>query len=663
MLRFLQTPGPTKKLVLSGLLLIVCVAMVASFIPTGSGTFLGELFGANLTTQGVIAKVGSDDINVQEVALRAKMIGRQQFRGNVPPSIMPFLMQRAADGMITQGALAYEADRMGLGASDKELVDYLHQGQFGQLFFPGGNFIGQQQYEDFVQNQFGLSVAQFEKEIKNQLAQQKLLSAISAAATVSDKDVDEQVKKQDTKVRFKYAILTLDDVKKQVKVTDVELKAFYDQNKQQYVNSIPEKRKAKYIIIDTAKLAESVPVTQADLQAYYNQRQDEFRIPETVTVRHILIKTPTPGPDGKVDPKGVEAAKAKADDVQKQLKSGASFDELAKKYSDDPGSAQNGGLLPPLTKGRTVPEFEQAAFSTPKGQTTDIIRTSYGFHIIRVEDKQTARVKPLDEVKAQIEPAIKQQKAAAVAQNLANSVQSTARSAGMEKAAADKGLTVTTTDMLAQTDALPGVGSAQELANALFSAKKGDSPATAQTPQGFAIYQVTEIQAPQTPTFDQIKAQVEEQYKMQRAQSLLAQKTQELSDRARAAHDLGKAAKELGASVKTSDLVTSTAQVPDVGVMSGPANIAFTLGVGEISGPFQAGTNSGAVLAVLEKQEPSPAEVKQAWDTAKETLLNQKRQALEGLYVQNLRDKLEKEGKIKVNKKEMERLSRSSEGS
>ena len=118
------------------------------------------------------------------------MIGRQQFKGNVPPTIMPFLMQRAADGMITQGALAYEADRMGLGVSDKELVEYLHQGQFGQLFFPGGNFIGQQQYEDFVQNQFGLSVAQFEKELKNQIAQQKLLSAVSAAATVSDKEVD-----------------------------------------------------------------------------------------------------------------------------------------------------------------------------------------------------------------------------------------------------------------------------------------------------------------------------------------------------------------------------------------------------------------------------------------------------------------------------------------
>jgi len=659
MIRFLQTPGPAKKIVLGALLLIVCVMMVITLVPGG---LFGNYFGGGVNTAGVVAKVGSEDISIQQVAQRARMMGRQQFRGNtVPPALMPFLMQRAADTMVTQHALAYEADRMGLAVNDKELADYLRQGQFGQVFFPGGNFIGQQQYEDFVQNQFGLSVAQFEKELKDQLAQQKLLSVVSAGARVSDKEVEEQVKKQDSKVKFDYAILTLDDVKKQVKVTDVELKAFYDQNKQQYVNSIPEKRKARYILIDTGMVANSIPVTQADLQEYYNQHQDEFRSPETVTVRHILIKTPTPGPDGKVDPKGVEAAKAKAEDVQKQLKGGASFADLAKKYSDDPGSAQNGGLLPPITRGRTVPEFEQAAFNTPKGQTTDIIRTSYGFHIIHVEDKQNASVKPLDEVKAQIESAIKQQKAAVAAQTLANSAWNEARSAGIDKAAADKGLSVTTTDLVAQTDALPGLGSAQELSNALFSAKKSDPPALAQTPQGYAIYQVTEIEPPRTPAFEQIRAQVEDQFRAQRA--LLTQKTQELSDRARAEHDLKKAAKELGATVKTSDLVNASAQVPDVGAMSGSANVAFGLAVGEISGPLQGSAGSGIVLAVLEKQEPSPSDVKQAWDRASESLLDQKRQVLEGLYVQSLRDKLEKDGKIKFNKKEMERMSRLGEGS
>jgi peptidyl-prolyl cis-trans isomerase D len=180
---------------------------------------------------------------------------------------------------------------------------------------------------------------------------------------------------------------------------------------------------------------------------------------------------------------------------------------------------------------------------------------------------------------------------------------------------------------------------------------------------GFAIYQVTEIEAPQTPTFEQIKPQVEDQFKAQRAQSLLAQRTQELSDRAHAGHDLHKAAKDLGATVKTSDLVNATAQVPEVGAMSGAANVAFAMAVGDISGPLQAGAGSGMVLAILEKQEPTGDELKQNWDRAKETLLGEKRQTLEGLYVQNLRDKLEKEGKIKINKKEMERMSHLSEGS
>ena len=192
MIRFLQTPGPAKKIVLGGLLLIVCVMMIITLVPGG---MFGDYFGRDISTAGVVAKVGADEITVQEVAQRARMIGRQQFRGNVPPSILPFLMQRAADSMITQGAISYEAERMGLGVSDSELVDFLHQGQFGQVFFPDGKFIGQQQYELFVQNQFNLGVAQFEKELKDQLAQQKLLTAISAAATVSNREIEEQVKK------------------------------------------------------------------------------------------------------------------------------------------------------------------------------------------------------------------------------------------------------------------------------------------------------------------------------------------------------------------------------------------------------------------------------------------------------------------------------------
>jgi len=652
MLRFLQKPGPVKKYILGGILVFVCLAMSTYLIPGG----VGDYFSGNLTTQGVLAKVGDQEISEQQVRQQARLIGQQQFKGNVPDALMPYLMQRAAQNVITEKAVVYEADKMGLSVTDEELRQYLHQGQLGQVIFPNGNFIGEQAYEQLVSSNFNMGVQQFEQEVKAEIAQHKLLAAIGAAVTVSNNAITEEVKRQDTKVKFQYAVLSLDDIKKQINPTEAELKAFYQQNKQQYVNSIPEKIKAKYILVDTDKLEQQVSITPDELQQYYKQHQDEYRIPETVTVRHILIKTPTPDANGKVDQKAVDAARAKAEDIEKQLKAGANFADLAKKYSEDPGSAENGGLLPPLTRGRTVPEFEQAAFNTPVGQTTGVIRTSYGFHIIHVESKQEPRQKPLDEVKAEIEPILKKQKAAAQAQSVASTIETLSRTVGLDKAAAERNLTVTTTGLVAQGDQLPVVGNAPEFMNELFGAKKNAPPAVGTAPAGYVVYQVTDIQPPQTPTFEQIKDKVEQQFKDQRAQNLLAQKTQELADRAHSEHDLEKAAKEEGATVKTSDLVGSDAQLPELGAMNGPASIVFTMKPGEITGPIHAGSN-GAVLKVLEVQEPTEAQTKQDWDKAKQTLLEQKRVEFENLYVENLRSMLEKEGKIKINKQEMQRLT------
>jgi peptidyl-prolyl cis-trans isomerase D len=653
MIRFLQQPGPIKKIVLGGLLVIVCVMMIITLVPGG---LFGDYFGRNLTTQGVLAKVGDQEITVPQVSQQARLMGQQQFRGNVPDALMPYLMSRAAQNVITEKAVVYEADRLGLGVTDDELRDYLHQGQVGQALFPGGVFVGENQYEQMVETNFHMSVAQFEQEVKAEIAQHKLLSAIGAAITVSDKEIREQLEKDDTKVKFEYAVLSLDDVKKGINPTDAELKAFYDKNKQQYVNSIPEKIKAKYVLIDASNLEQKATVTPDELQQYYRQHQDEFRIPETVTVRHILIKTPPADANGKVDQKAVDAARAKAEDVAKQLKAGANFADLAKKYSEDPSSAKDGGLLPPLTRGRTVPEFEQAAFNTPAGQTTGVIRTSYGFHIIHVESKQEARLKPLDEVKPEIEPILKKQKAQAEVQSEANAIQSLSHNVGLEKAAEEHHLTVTTTGFVSQADQLPGLGNAPDFMSTLLAAKQNDAPATAATPQGYAVYQVTDIQPPQTPTFEQVKDKVEQQFKDQRAQQLLAQKTQEMADRAHSERDLEKAAKEAGATVKTSDLVDRNAQVPDLGAMSGAAGVVFGLKAGDISGPIQAGSN-GAVAKVLEAEAPTEAQIKQDWEKAREALVEQKREEFENLYVENLRSTLEKEGKIKINKQEMERVT------
>jgi peptidyl-prolyl cis-trans isomerase D len=514
------TPGPNKydaesKPVPLGRIALIEV-LVAALVAIAA--VKGGVLDNYIPRNAALVRVGNQDITAEDVEQRAQMIARQQFRGNIPPTLMPLVMKRAAEMLIVQGALSYQADHMGLSASYAEMRDALHKGQLGQAFFPGGNFIGQKQYEQVIKDKLGLSAAQFERELTAQIAIEKLLAAVGASAGVSDQEITQLLQKQGTKVKFDYAVITLEDIKR----NDPELA--------------------------------HVQVSPGDLQQYYTQHQDEFRVPETVTVRHILIKTPTPATDGKADQKAVDAAKAKAEDIQKQLKAGGDFAELAKKNSDDPGSAQNGGLLPPITRGRTVPEFEEAAFSTPVGQTTGLIHSNYGFHIIRVEGKQSARLMPFEEVKAQIEPVVVQQ-----------------------------------------------------------------------------------LQA-------------------QRARAILAQKTKELSDRAHSENDLKKAAKEVGATAKTSDFVEPSGQVPEIGPLTGSAAQIFNLKPGEMSGPIGL-QSSGIVVLLIDKQVPSGDALKKDWDMAKEALLAQKRQELEGLYVQSLREHLEEQGKIKINKKEMERLT------
>lgn len=654
MIRFLQTPGPIKKIVLGGLLTVVCVLMAITLIPGfGSSNLL-----PNSSAAGVVATVSGQDITANDVERQAKQMLNQQFpRGGAQASmLLPYFAQRAADNLISEKVLLAQAQRMKLKATDEDLREYMRHGQLGQILFPNGTFVGEQQYEDFVASN-NLTVQQFEQLVKEDILLNKLRDLVSSSATVTDAEVRKQFDKQNTKVKFNYAVIKKEDILKSIHPADAELKAFYDRNQKSYVNSIPEKRQLKYVVVDNARLLSQTQVTQSELQSYYQDHRDEYRVPEQVNVRHILIKTPLPGPDGKVDQKAVDAARAKAEDVLKQVKAGANFAELAKKYSDDPGSAKNGGSLGFIGKGRTVPEFEKAAFSLPKGGTSDLVQSSYGFHIIHVDDKHDAQVKSLDEVKAQIEPLIKQQKAAQASQQEVEQLLSQARSTSLEKAAASKGLQVISTDFVDSKAALPGIGNDPQFMNTVFAQSQNAPPDQAQTHQGYAIYQVTAVKPPSTPTFDEIRSRVEQEFKNERSTQLLSQKTQELSDRAKADHDLKKAAKEVGAEYKTSDFVLPDGQVPDVGSMTGSAAVAFTLKPGEISGPIDAG-NTGVVLSVTDRQAPTDQEYAAKKDQIHDATLQQQQAEIFNLFLGNLRESMQKSGKIKINEKEMAALTK-----
>jgi peptidyl-prolyl cis-trans isomerase D len=653
MIRFLQTPGRFQKALLVGFLSIVCIMMVVTLVPGG---VLND-FGSRGVGANAVAKVDGQDVTNQEVDQVARsMMQRQRIPEQYKALIMPQLVSQAVDAVVMQKVYLREAKRLGLQATDDDLRYEMQHGALSQALYPNGTFIGADQYRDLVASQFNLSVPQFEQELRDELTMRKLRSVIGAGVFVSNAEVHDAFVRLKTKVKFDYAVLSIADLEKTVKVDDSELRAYYQKNQQEFANTIPEQRKVKYVLIDPARLPNSAKVTNEELQGYYRQHAAEFRVPESVKVRHILIKLPLPGPDGKVDAKQADVAKAKAQDVLNQIRKGGDFAALAKKYSDDSATAKEGGSVGVLVQGSgSAPEIEKVAFGLAKGQCSDLIPTSYGFEIIRVDDKITAHARSLDEVRSEIEPIVAAQKNQKVAEQLAHNVENQAKSNGLEKAAASNGLQVQESGYISHGDPLPGVGAAPQFGDALFGMKANAAPASVQLQHSFAVAQVTEIKPPATPSFEQVKDRLAVELKQQKAQAMLVQKSQELSDKAHASHNLREAAKAVGATVKTSDLVAPDGQVPDLGQVASSAPQVFEMKPGDISQPLNLGQKS-VVVVLLEKQAPGDAEFDSVKDRIKASLLERKRSEAEEVFVASLRESLEKQGRIVIDKKKVEAL-------
>ena len=645
MIRFLQSPGKVKKYLLGGLLVFISITMLLYLIPQG---------GSNITGQpNILARVGDDNITIEDVARRAEEFQRSQGR-QIPPAMMPQLV----DYMITDRAQLLQAQRLGLRVSDAELKDELQHGPLSTYIFPDGKFVGQEKYQNFVTQQLQSSVEHFEEQERNYILQRKLTALVTSNISVTPADIEREYQRQNLKVKLQYAVVSLADLSKQITVSEPEIKAYYQSHKSQYENSVPEKRKAKYAVIDVGKLAAGEQISPSELLGYYNQHKSEFQQQEEIKASHILIKTEA-GPDGKVSAAADAAARKKAEDILKKLRAGANFEELAKKESDDKASAINGGSLGFFQRGSMVPEFEKAAFSLNKGQISDLVKTQYGYHIIRVDDKHQAGTPSIEQVKEKIEPFLKQQKAQREAEALANSVQSEAGSQGLDAAAAKHALPVVTSDWFARGDSLPGLGTAPEFMQAIFSAQEKSPPQSVGTQLGYVVFQVTGVKPPATPTFDEIRSQVESQFKTEKAAGMLEQKAAQISDRARALHDLKKAAKEVGAEVKTSDWLGAQSQAPDLGNMGGPASVAFAMKPGEISAPLFQG-RTAAVLMVTDRQEAPAGDVAKTQDQIRDQLLRTKRQEALELYLAGMVKRLEKEGKIRKNQQQIDAYTRRS---
>jgi peptidyl-prolyl cis-trans isomerase D len=648
MIRILQQDNRITKIIFAVIIGFAVITMVITLVPGifDNATTNDSSVYATVKQPGYFGRVFGESTPIKTVEVN-QLASRQLQQQHFPDALLPYFLPRAGQILVQRAILKHEADRMNLQVSDEDLRRELQTGPFAQYLFPNGQYIGDDAYINFVQSAFQTTRGDFESQVKSDMELNRLQALITGGVSVSDNAVREAYKVDGTKVKFDYAVISADDVRKTINPSDSELQAFFKMNAAKYANAVPEARKIEYVSFDASNLPGGKPqISDADVLAYYNAHKDQYQVKEQSKVRHILIAVPA-GSDAKTD----AAAKAKAEDILKQIKSGGNFADLASKNSDDPGSKTQGGELGWLDPGKTVPEFDKAAFSLPVGQTSDLIKTQFGYHILQVEDKKTAHLRPLAEVKPEIVPVLEQQRVGAAEQTFASALAADAKKNGLEKAAASKGLHAVTTDFVAKDGVIAGLADGSALLTQAFSVVKGADPAAVATGDGFAVFQVTDVKTAHAPEFEAYKSHILEDYREQQVPQLLSARLNKLDERAKVLNDLKKAAEEMNIPLKTSDLVGKDGQVPDLGAMSGAGSVAFSLPKGAISGPINAG-RVGVVLSVIDKQEPTADDIVKNFNATKDKLLNDQREEIFRVYIGELTQKYEKGGAVRFSKQQ-----------
>jgi peptidyl-prolyl cis-trans isomerase D len=648
MIRFLQQDNKFTKIIFGVIIGVVVVGMVIYLIPGLMDAGTADTTGVYATVHepGAMGKIFGETTEVKTTDV-AKMAQRQLQQQKYPDFLLPYMMSRAGQILVQRAILKQQADKLHLEVSNEDLVRELKTGPFAQYLFPNGKYIGDDAYINFIQQAIGpdMSRSEFESEIKEEMELQRLQAMITGGATVSDAAVRETYRVQGTKVKFDYAVISSEDLKKTINPSDADLEKWFKDNGAKYAKAIPETRKIEYAAFDASKLpGGKQPMTDAEIQAYYAAHAAEYKTDEQVKTRHILISAKT-GADAQTD----AAAKAKAQDVLKQVQAGGNFADLAKKFSEDPGSKDQGGELPMIPTAQLDPAYAKAAMALNPGQTSGLVKSAFGYHIIQTEQKQNAGTKPLAEVKDSIAQLLEQQKQGSQEQQFAQQLAGEAQKNGLDKTAAAHGLHAVTTDYIAKDGVVGGLSDGSALLGQAFATDQGAAPGAASTGDGYAVFQVLDVKSAHAPDFATYKPHILDDYRGQKLPELLGEQTTKLAGRAKVLNDLKKAAAEMKVAVKTSDFVGQDGQVTDLGAMSGPGKVAFSLAKGQISGPIEAGQN-GVVLNVLDKQEPSADETAKNFDQTREQLLGQQRDQIFQVFLGTLSQKYQNGGGVKLSK-------------
>ena len=619
-------------------LVIVVASFIWFYIPalTGSGIDRG-------TPGEVLAKVGGLPITVgeyQKTYQRQREFYSRLYQGRLDPAALRRLglEEQTFDSLVLDRVTRLEAKRLGLSVPDEALAKTIAS---SPEFQENGRFLGGEEIRRTLDLK-GVSVEEFEESLRSSLLREKLEALVTDGVGVTDKELEREFRRRNEQIKAEYVLVDAARFRPQVAVDAEQVKARFEAKRESY--RFPERRVVSYILLDGEALRPQVTVTERDLGLYYQDHRDEFKQEEETCAHHILIKVKS-APGAKEGHSDAEARKI-AEGVRERLTAGETFEALAKKTSEDPGSGPTGGDLGCFGRGRMVPAFEAAAFQLEVGQTSDLVKTPFGYHIIRVTSRKEETVLPLAQVKERVRQILTSQRVEALASQKAEAIAGTlARGKSLEVAAREQALTVLKSAPFAQGET-PDPLASPSLSARVFEMKVGDIEKEGfALPRGAAFIALAEVHPSRLPELKEVEAKVKadliEEKALEKARLLAA----EIKAKAAGA-GLEKAAVAAGLVRKETPSLTGRGMpLGDLGSGAALDEVAFALPEKTLSDPVRVGAGY-AVVRVLEKKAFDPAAFKEQRASLDESLRQDKRNQLFQDYMAQarLRFPLERRG-------------------
>jgi len=410
------------------------------------------------------------------------------------------LKQRALDGLINQKLISQEAKKLGLDVTESESQKAIMNYQAFQI---NGRF-SMRRYQALL-SQNRMKPEDFEATMALQLLDAKLKQFLFSFLEVPEEAVLEYYTYNNEKVKLGFVQFKPDKFKKSTKFDQASLEKYFEDNKERY--RIPEKIKLTYIEIDPDGFKGEVNITEEEIEGYYGYNPDMFTEPKQVKARHILFKLSQDGDKAKEK----EVRKA-AEAVLKEARQGKDFAELAKKYSEGPSKSE-GGDLGYFSEGQMEKPFEEAAFKLKKEEVSDLVRTRFGYHIIKVEDVKEKRTKPLEEVREQIAEILVKNASAELAHEKGLSLMDQMPyDVDLDQYAPQHQLETRDTEYFASGEPIPGVGGSEVESKSMFSLDKNQTSELIELDGKFYIFQMVDKKVSHLPELKIVAEKVKEDF-------------------------------------------------------------------------------------------------------------------------------------------------------